>query len=161
MLADIKEHEVNAGDVYPVVSYLSNNAVTIMSPKDKVLMTVEEGQYKEHGMSKDYIDGRMDVIGQNGNDALHYDVVNNPILTEFKPEWNDSIDDFKGRPDYYDLSGYNRLEDLIAPMPHFRGSAFKYLLRSGKKDKAKELEDLQKARECLDIEIERLNKGEK
>lgn len=62
------------------------------------------------------------------------------------------------RPPYYDLSRYNRLEDLIAERPHFQGAAFKYLLRAGHKPEEPVLKDLIKARECLDIEIERLEK---
>ena len=42
----------------------------------------------------------------------------------------------------------------------FRGNAIKYISRAGKKDKAKEIEDLQKAVWYLNKEIERL-KGEK
>ena len=41
-----------------------------------------------------------------------------------------------------------------------RGNAIKYISRAGKKDKAKEIEDLQKAIWYLNKEIERLN-GEK
>lgn len=41
-----------------------------------------------------------------------------------------------------------------------RGNAIKYISRAGKKDKAKEIEDLQKAVWYLNKEIERL-KGEK
>ena len=42
----------------------------------------------------------------------------------------------------------------------FRGNEIKYISRAGKKDKAKEIEDLQKAIWYLNKEIERL-KGEK
>lgn len=77
---------------------------------------------------------RMDIIGQNGNDGHNYTKTM--------------------RPDYYALP--SRLEDLVKDMPMFHGTATKYLIRAGKKDPSKIIEDLKKARECLDIEIERL-----
>lgn len=58
------------------------------------------------------------------------------------------------RPDYYDLSQYDRLEELIATMPHFIGAAFKYLLRAGSKPGNPAIQDITKARECLDIHLE-------
>lgn len=45
---------------------------------------------------------------------------------------------------------------LIQEMPYFRGAAAKYILRAGKKDGAPEIQDLEKAIECIQIEIERL-----
>lgn len=39
-----------------------------------------------------------------------------------------------------------------------RGTCLKYIVRAGKKDKTKEIEDLEKAREYLNREIERLKK---
>lgn len=62
------------------------------------------------------------------------------------------------RPHYYDLSQYKRLEDLIADMTTFKGLAFKYLLRAGKKEGEPEAKDITKAIECLQIELDRLNK---
>lgn len=41
-----------------------------------------------------------------------------------------------------------------------RGNAIKYISRAGKKDKAKEIEDLQKAVWYLNKEIERLQTGD-
>lgn len=90
-----------------------------------------------------YLESRMTSIGQNGNTGAHY-------------EW----EDFDHRPKYYELPKTGRLEDLIKNMPHFRGAAFKYLLRAGVKDKNKELEDLRKGLECLAIEIKRLEEEE-
>lgn len=66
-----------------------------------------------------------------------------------------SHEDF--RPDYYALP--NRLEDLVKDMPMFQGTATKYLVRAGKKNPDKIIEDLKKAAECLKIEIERLENG--
>ena len=42
---------------------------------------------------------------------------------------------------------------------YHRGNAVKYIARAGRKDPAKEVEDLRKARFYLDREIERLMKG--
>lgn len=41
-----------------------------------------------------------------------------------------------------------------------RGNAIKYIARAGRKDPAKEIEDLEKARFYIDAEIERLKRGE-
>ena len=47
--------------------------------------------------------------------------------------------------------------DLIANLPMCRGSAVRYLCRAGKKDPAKEIEDLEKAIKYIIFEIRRLN----
>ena len=44
-------------------------------------------------------------------------------------------------------------------MDFFRGNAVKYLTRAGKKDPAKEREDLLKAREYIDMELEYMDGG--
>ncbi len=46
--------------------------------------------------------------------------------------------------------------DITENLTFNRGNAVKYLSRAGKKDSAKELEDLQKARWYVDREISRL-----
>ena len=148
MTCDIPEHLIRKHDIFTITS-IHEDGFLIQSPKTDNNIRVYFDQFELYSKGET---SRMDIIGQNGNC---------PDLKKFDPEWADKIDSFKGRPDYYDLSIYNRLEDLIAPMPHFRGSAFKYLLRAGKKNTEKELQDLRKARECLDIEIDRLIKGEK
>lgn len=43
-------------------------------------------------------------------------------------------------------------------LTYCRGNVVKYVARAGKKDHAKELEDLQKAKAYLDKEIERITK---
>ena len=48
---------------------------------------------------------------------------------------------------------------LVEDMPFFRGSAVKYVLRAGRKDPARETEDLHKAIQCLEFEIERLDRS--
>lgn len=45
---------------------------------------------------------------------------------------------------------------LIQEMPYFRGAAAKYILRAGKKPGAPEVQDLEKAVQCLRFEIERI-----
>lgn len=45
---------------------------------------------------------------------------------------------------------------VIAP----RSNAIKYICRAGRKDKSKELEDLQKAKNYLEREIERISQNE-
>ena len=44
---------------------------------------------------------------------------------------------------------------------YHRGNVIKYVSRAGKKDKTKEIEDLEKAQWYLNREINRLKKGEK
>lgn len=46
--------------------------------------------------------------------------------------------------------------DITKHMNFCRGNAVKYLWRAGAKDQAKELEDIKKARQYLDFEIERM-----
>lgn len=41
-----------------------------------------------------------------------------------------------------------------------RGNAIKYIVRAGRKDPEKEIEDLQKARFYIDAEIARIKRGE-
>ncbi len=63
------------------------------------------------------------------------------------------------RPEYYGGKDntYEAIKIIEAHELNFsRGNAVKYILRAGKKDPAKELEDLEKARQYLDFEIERL-----
>lgn len=48
---------------------------------------------------------------------------------------------------------------VIEDMPYFRGAAVKYAIRAGRKDPTKEIEDLAKARQCIDFEIDRLRKN--
>ena len=39
---------------------------------------------------------RMDVIGQNGNDGLHYGITNvHPIVTQMEKEWPEMTQEFK------------------------------------------------------------------
>ena len=53
--------------------------------------------------------------------------------------------------------------ECIQVAQHFnfnRGNAIKYLWRAGEKDKTKEIEDLQKARQYIDFEIKRIEEEE-
>ena len=86
---------------------------------------------------------RMDIIGQNGNDGLHY---NNRV------------------PNYYiGNNGYEARKVVSGfDLSYNVGTATSYLLRAGKKkeegmsDTDKHIEDLQKAINHLEFEIERL-----
>lgn len=54
--------------------------------------------------------------------------------------------------------------ECIEVTQHFnfnRGNAIKYLWRAGQKNKQKEIEDLQKARQYIDFEIDRIRKIER
>lgn len=63
-------------------------------------------------------------------------------------------------PSHYNVQGKYEVIDVIEDQNwgegFNRGNAVKYLLRAGKKDPNKEIEDLEKARWYLDREIERL-----
>lgn len=61
------------------------------------------------------------------------------------------------RPSHY-CSGGIQPKDFIRSndLNFFRGNVIKYVTRAGKKDKGKEIEDLLKARQYLDFEIEYL-----
>lgn len=64
------------------------------------------------------------------------------------------------RPDYY-KSGWSRIECIDYIIDHgfnfCRGNVIKYVTRAGLKGSA--VDDLKKARQYLDFEIERLEKG--
>lgn len=49
---------------------------------------------------------------------------------------------------------------LIEGMPFFRGAAMKYIFRAGRKPGAPEEEDLRKACQCVEFELERIQRGE-
>ena len=74
-----------------------------------------------------------------------------PILPASTPE-----KETKGiRPDYYQFHQYDVFDiaayfGLAFPL----GNALKYLLRAGKKDQDKDIEDLQKAMRCIQREID-------
>ena len=61
-------------------------------------------------------------------------------------------------PSHYAQGWSNNAEviDITEHLPFNRGNAVKYLARAGRKDPARELEDLRKARWYVDREIARL-----
>ena len=62
-------------------------------------------------------------------------------------------------PVYYRLPKGGELIDVIGHLPFSRASAIKYIYRAGKKDGATpSVVDLRKARRCLDLEIERMER---
>ena len=62
-------------------------------------------------------------------------------------------------PVYYRLPKGGELIDVIGHLTFSRASAIKYIYRAGKKDGAtSSVVDLRKARRCLDLEIERMEK---
>lgn len=60
------------------------------------------------------------------------------------------------QPSHYIFPGGAEVVHITKHLPFLRGSAVKYAARAGRKNKATELEDLRKARQCLDLEIERV-----
>lgn len=65
------------------------------------------------------------------------------------------------KPDYY-ASGEIETKDFIRDkeLNFFLGNVVKYVVRAGKKDKSKHIEDLEKAKNYLQLEIEHINKQE-
>ena len=62
-------------------------------------------------------------------------------------------------PVHYRLPKGGELIDVIGHLPFSRASAIKYIYRAGKKDGATpSVVDLRKARRCLDLEIERMER---
>jgi hypothetical protein len=64
------------------------------------------------------------------------------------------------RPSHYQAKGPM---EVIKIIEHYnlnfsRGNTVKYVLRAGAKDPAKEIEDLEKAKQYLEFEIKRLKK---
>lgn len=59
-------------------------------------------------------------------------------------------------PSHYIFPGGAEVVHIAKHLPFLRGSAVKYAARAGRKHKETELEDLRKARQCLDLEIERV-----
>lgn len=62
-------------------------------------------------------------------------------------------------PSYYNKESMSVCDIIDAyDLNFYRGNIVKYILRSGKKDPATEIQDLQKAMTYCKIEIERLHK---
>ena len=77
--------------------------------------------------------------------------------------FNNTASDKADSPDvgYYQQGGIECKEYLEAKgfaEGFYRGSAIKYITRAGKKCKDTEIQDLEKARDFINFEIERLNK---
>ena len=83
---------------------------------------------------------------------IPYRMVIMPETTETEPESNDVKDKI---PTYYKSGSYDVFDianryDLDMPL----GTAIKYIVRAGRKDKAKHEEDLEKAIQCIKRELE-------
>lgn len=64
-------------------------------------------------------------------------------------------------PDHYNTGGIEVIKAIEAwgfGEGFNRGCAIKYIARAGKKDPLREVEDLKKARQYIDFEIERLER---
>lgn len=59
-------------------------------------------------------------------------------------------------PQHYIAKSGVEVIDLISDMPWIRGNAIKYIFRAGKKNPDKEIEDLEKAKFCINRELARL-----
>lgn len=91
-------------------------------------------------------ESRARAIAQNGNEGLHYETL----------EFN--IDKTKPVPNHYSSSKDYDLIDVIGDygLNFNRGNVVKYVFRAGKK--LDELDDLEKAKDYLEREIEKLSK---
>lgn len=66
-------------------------------------------------------------------------------------------------PDHYNAGGIEVIKAIEAwgfGEGFNKGNAIKYIVRAGKKDPLREVEDLKKARQYIDFEIERLERRE-
>ena len=73
------------------------------------------------------------------------------------------MSDAVSHPHYYNTGGIEVIDAIEAwgfGEGFNRGNAIKYIARAGRKDPAKEVEDLKKARFYIDAEIKRLEKVE-
>ena len=69
---------------------------------------------------------------------------------------NDNEFDNVNKPKHYIAKSGVEVIDLISDMPWIRGNAIKYIFRAGKKYPDKEIEDLEKAKFCINRELVRL-----
>lgn len=118
-------------------------AINILAHDISIVITQNDMKFDCLNMAENLfkIGWRTKTYGEFKLKQPEYDNVNHPAhYTDGKIEVIDYIQD----------KGFN----------FCRGNAIKYISRAGKKDKAKEIEDLQKAVWYLNKEIERL-KGEK
>jgi hypothetical protein len=58
-------------------------------------------------------------------------------------------------PSYYQINGVELIQ-VMRDLPYCRGCAVKYLFRAGVKNPEKELEDLYKAKQMVEFEIQRI-----
>jgi len=68
-------------------------------------------------------------------------------------------DDPVTHPGHYCLASGSELIEFLEGLPYCRGAAIKYLFRAGKKDPAREIEDLRKALWMVERELARLGYG--
>ena len=75
------------------------------------------------------------------------------------PEEREAVE----HPAHYNVGGIEVIDALTAwgfGEGFNRGNAIKYIVRAGRKDPAKEVEDLKKAAFYINAEIERIEQGE-
>lgn len=74
---------------------------------------------------------------------------------------SERVDDRVAHPAHYNVGGIEVIEAIEAwgfGEGFNRGNAIKYIARAGHKDPEREIEDLKKARQYIDFEIERLER---
>lgn len=144
-----------------------NYTYTVDDIYDGMILICESSQYPHWTEGKEYIveDGIIkDNYGENRDvvDIVKY--LNGTMFTlhrlEFKVKNTTLNDEINiDAPNYYtggiETKDYIRSHDLNFN----RGSAVKYATRAGKKDKDKEIEDLKKAINFLQFEIDYLENG--
>ncbi len=78
-------------------------------------------------------------------------------MSKMTPIYNDPV----AHPSHYTDGKIETIHFIEDKQLNFsRGSAIKYIVRAGKKDPAKEVEDLRKAIQYLTFEIDRLERGD-
>lgn len=127
-------------------------------------MSNQEFKVGDHVACTDGREGAIVAISHNGDIMVSYNgfICWTPAaalkLLEKKPEQTkESEHDPIKRPSHYCVGGYE-CRDVIEALGlgYYRGNAFKYLWRAGRKGDA--IEDLRKAARNIEYEIERLQK---
>ena len=112
------------------------------------------GKFFDHADSLEEILNLFDTGIKKDELKANTKITRPEAKSEVKPETNSNSHDPINHPDYYCDGGIETLDYIMAKKLDFLlGQVVKYVSRAGKKDPAKEIEDLRKARFYLDWKI--------
>lgn len=142
-------NKLTVGNIYNVVNVeiFSNDVVFIKVVNDKGCVVGYPSEYFEIGI-KDELD--VDL-------SAKYHIPTYDKETYIGVESNDSGNNNPIKPNHYNSGKFDVIDFCFRHNLDFAsGNVVKYIVRAGKKDKNKELEDLLKAKEYLNRRIERV-----